>query len=189
MQNDKITRKIKIFKSANSVYIFFMMYSIITAFCFKYLNRENLRLFLLSTSLTPNQILLTVVLFFIPLEFLASKIFILDLGEMYRFPMLLGFVPSYLCAFTIFCINSSLLDVHLMRINFYTWQIMLYSLFLSLTIFVSLIILKEIIKPHLLSILNPSDKKSYERVIIENINNIIIPFIAILISLIALIFR
>lgn len=181
--------KIKIFKSSNSIFIFLMMYSIITAFCFKYLNREHLRLFLISTSLTPNQILVSVLLFFIPLEFLAVKIFMQDLVETYRFPILLGFVPSYLCAFTIFCINSSLSNVYIMRINFYTWQIMLYALLLSLTIFESLIIVKELIKPYLLAILNPSNTKSNERIIAENINNIILPFIAILISLMALIFR
>lgn len=76
-----------------------------------------------------------------------------------------------------------------MLIKFYTWQIMIYALFLSLTIVESLIILKELLKPYLLSVLDTSSEKSNEMIIAENINNIIMPFIAVLISLMALFFR
>lgn len=189
MKKDKHTEKIKIFKSLNGFYVFLMINSIVTAFCFKFLNREHLRTFLLSTSLTSDQISLSIVFFFLSLEFLSINVFVKKSDILYNPQSILGFAPMALCAFTVLCINSALNDVHFMNIKFYTWQIMLYALFLSLTIFELFIIVKELIKPYLLSALDPSNEKSNERIIAENINSIIMPFIAVLISLMALIFR
>ncbi|KMK52899.1 hypothetical protein FEFB_13720 [Fructobacillus sp. EFB-N1] len=181
--------KIKIFRSINEFYVFLMMNSIVTAFCFKFLNRNYLRVFLLSTSLTSDQISLSIVFFFISLELLSINVFVKKSDILYNPQSILGFAPMVLCTFTVLCISSALNDVHFMKIKFYTWQIMLYSLFLSLTIFELFVIVKELIKPYLLSALDPRNEKSNERIIAENINNIIMPFIAVLISLMALIFR
>lgn len=179
--------KIKIFNSLGSVFLFFMFNSIVSLFCFRYVNLENIKNLLIGTSLSPNQIILSVVSFFLSLQFFFEGYFVKRINNFFSYQSVFALAPSFFAMENTFMVTSSLSNHNLFI--FSTYGVSLYSLLLSLTIFQTIILIKHVVKPYIISALIPSNEANNEKQIIENMNNNVLPLIAIIISMFSIIFR